>query len=61
MSVIDDIEYLGSQIKALIEAEDLAIQVNHSTLPEIRRLHSLCVKKLLALAKKILKRKVSLA
>jgi hypothetical protein len=61
VKLIEDIEYLGTQIQALVEAEELAAQAQPKMLSEIRKLYYSAVRKLQAVAKKLLKRRPSLA
>lgn len=61
MKLLDEIEYLATQIQGLVEAEGLAFQAQPEMLPEIRKLYYSAVKRLRTLAMKLLKRRPSLA
>jgi hypothetical protein len=61
MKILETIEYLGTQIQALVEAEELATQAQPKMLPEIRKLYYSSVRRLRFLARKLLRQKPSLA
>jgi hypothetical protein len=59
-TILEELEYLSSKLNNLREAEDLAVQVNPGILPDLEKLHRMAVKQLVALARRILRRRIAL-